>query len=198
LCQVYSLILNMWFLESEHDVEPFDVAQTALASDAMWLVEGPTDPRPMPLSEQATSKRPRPTTGGGAAAPAAPGPSKTQRRGSITAKEADAAAAAVLAAAAEESTTTSADGSANSTSTFPALRPISRAGGKPVQLALVGATGLVGRACATYLARRPELGFKVSHFIGSAESVGQTMGDVADKKESKLQVRANLLKRREM
>ena len=84
----------MWFLESEHDVEPFDVAQTALASDAMWLVEGPTDPRPMPLSEQATSKRPRPTTGGGAAAPAAPGPSKTQRRGSITAKEADAAAAA--------------------------------------------------------------------------------------------------------
>ena len=178
----------MWFLESEHDVEPIDVAQTALTSDAMWLVEGPTDPRPMPLSEQATSKRPRPTTGGGAAAPAAPGPSKTPKRNIVAAKEADAAAAAVVAAAAaEEPASTSANGTASSI--FPALRPITRADGSSVKLALVGATGLVGRACATYLARRPELGFEVSHFIGSAESVGQTMGDVADKKESKLQVR---------
>ena len=46
----------------------------------------------------------------------------------------------------------------------------------------------MGRACATHLARRPELGFVVSHFIGSADSVGKSMGDVAGTKEAKLQV----------
>jgi hypothetical protein len=173
----------MWFLEGEHDVEPINVAQVASVSDAMWFVEGPADPRPMPLAEQTASKRPRATTGGGAVAPSATGPNKALKPTPHAAKETDAAASAAGVAAVGLAKAAAAAAS----TTLPALRPVTRTGGQAVRLALVGATGLVGRACATHLARRPELGFVVSHFIGSAESVGQSMGDVADKKEAKLQ-----------
>ena len=68
---------------------------------------------------------------------------------------------------------------------LPALLPIRREGG--VRLALIGATGLVGRACSTYLAQHPELGYVVSHYVGSAESEGKQLKDVAAAKEAKLQ-----------
>jgi aspartate-semialdehyde dehydrogenase len=53
-------------------------------------------------------------------------------------------------------------------------------------LALIGATGLVGRACATYVAAHPELNYRITHFVGSSESEGKILGEVADEKESKL------------
>uniref|UniRef100_A0A7S2CMP9 Semialdehyde dehydrogenase NAD-binding domain-containing protein n=1 Tax=Octactis speculum TaxID=3111310 RepID=A0A7S2CMP9_9STRA len=69
-------------------------------------------------------------------------------------------------------------------SSIPALQPIRSS--QNVRIALVGATGLVGRSCASFLANHPEMGYSITHFIGSSLSKDRDLADVSDEKEKKL------------
>jgi hypothetical protein len=137
----------------------------------MWFVEGASDNTPMPVNvipddssmwfvEGPTDPRPMPLNEKVA---------KKPRTKSPCDMKVSQAQQAVIIAVAED---------------LPQLLPIKE---EVVRLALIGATGLVGRACSTYIARHPELSFVISHFVGSGLSEGKTLADVASEKESILQ-----------
>ena len=153
----------MWFVDDPSDVEPIRAGQEA--EPELWLVEGKHDDKPMPLKQVENHRAPKRRLGAGT--------SSTPK-----AKKAaeDEAVAKALAAAAEAEKQAADEA-------LPPMRPISRKDG-PVRLALVGATGLVGRSCTAYVAAHPELGFTVSHHIGSSASAGKKMSEVAGEKEA--------------
>ena len=197
----------MWFYE-EGEVEPIETQKESAGSPSsgLWLVSGPSDPAPMPMGtqvransasvSQAAKRRKRGEGGENSLCPvtlnvsnkfAQAGENLTGKAISIDGRvdigEENVAFPALrdiggTSGNGTTATTSSDDG--RSTSTNDSITKV------PVRLALVGATGLVGRACATYLAEHPELGYMVSHFIGSALSKDRSLSEVAGEKEAKL------------
>ena len=145
----------------------------------MWLVNGPDDPQPNPVScgpltsKNYSSKNKRRRTGDENSGPLTkktdsvkllmavrPPTSKdcssSSSSSSSSSCSASSSASDTKAAAASESTT------------LPPLLDIDHT--EPVRLALVGATGLVGRACAQHIAQNPDLGYKINFFVGMSAS----------------------------
>lgn len=138
-----------WFVDNTSDKTPICPVNIIPDDNSMWLVNGPSDPRPMPLHEKLDSKKAR-----------------TKSPSLVATEE--------MKAKMDNIT---------SSTPLPELLPIKE---DVVRLALIGATGLVGRACSTYIAQHPELKFVISHFVGSALSEGKTLSQVASEKEAML------------
>ena len=197
---------KMWFYE-EGEIEPISLQPDMACAKAsgLWLVSGPSDPAPMPMAVADPNADRAVASGGGGkrrkraddgAAPAtslkAVAVAERPNSGNICCdRGSDDAEGAIFALPALRdivvrapssphlsSAASSSSSSSSSSSNLPEAAT--------VRLALVGATGLVGRACATYLGQHPELGYEVTHYIGSALSRNRPLADVADEKEGKL------------
>lgn len=179
----------MWFVEGPDDMTPCPVVDVASITDEnpMWLVGKEMGSREIgvepvsrgPLGETNVSshKNKRRRVGG------FDGKNKGSRSSSSSSSGNKAADAAATAAAAEEDSSASGE-AAEALAELPSLLPIDDS--KPVRLALIGATGLVGRACAQHIAKHPDMGYTIAFFVGSALSVDKPMAEVASEKEGKL------------
>jgi len=183
----------MWFVEGPDDMTPCPVVDDCAAEDEdnqMWLVSAP---KPGSVTRTVSDLGVEPVSRGSANTST----HKNKRRrvdgknmrsssanavtSAATLKES--AAASSSSSSSSSSLSSDADATAEA-SDLPPLRHIDSS--KPVRLALIGATGLVGRACAQHIAQHPEMGYKIAFFVGSALSVDKAMSEVAAEKEGKL------------